>query len=644
MVKYGGSVRFSRTLWTCVDRVVETSNLVVTQWKLPRVLRERSGERVLEKFGLQATARSAIRTARNVVKDVGLEKARGIGGLLPLARISENHSERDSHSLLSKKLGLALPIPLSETPSEENDGEPPKRFQRLSMVDWVRYFCKHNHWHVLAGLRKPDKVREEKIWKAWWERYRIHEPSHPIFAAADANKIDLCKTAGVLLHGDEGRGRRRAAFFILSFHSIIGRGTLQSLGKTNKVLHSSTKKTRKPYLKMSLNFVGHSYTNRFITAVLPRAAYGECDRHFYDALSAAYGDAKYLETVGVEDRQGDRRFLCLLKTVGDWPFLAKAGRLQRTYANSIKQINQAAVGVCHRCEAGFPHAPFEQIGTRRPAWLRTVNASSPFAGMPWPPAVKVVENTERLAEHYAFDLFHTFHLGVGKYYVGSVLAILSNLESGNVEQRFQQVTAKYREWCGRTGHTMFVSKLTKDSIAWEATSDFPCGGWFKGDLTTTLLEWIESLEGSVMDPLFVLSMDATKSINLFFRILYSEGVWLSVETAARTGQLASKFLRRYEELAKKAHSDQLTLFAMPPKLHSLHHFAIDLLTSANANRMALNPLALSTQISEDLVGRPSRLSRRVSSRLVVQRTLERYLQSCHAKWVAAGLLIETASK
>ena len=53
----------------------------------------------------QASARSAIRIARNVVKDIGLEKARGLGGLLPLARVSEDHSERGSHSLLSKKTG-----------------------------------------------------------------------------------------------------------------------------------------------------------------------------------------------------------------------------------------------------------------------------------------------------------------------------------------------------------------------------------------------------------------------------------------------------------------------------------------------------------------------------------------------------------
>ena len=596
--------------------------------------------RLIQFVSAQASARSAIRTARNVIKDIGLEKARGLGGLLPLAKVSEDHSEKGSYSLLSKKLGLALPIPLTQMPTDCADGAVQPNIDRISVIDWVKYFLKYNHWHVLAGLRRPDKIREKKIWKAWWERYRIHDPSHPIFEAADEGKVDLCRTAAVVLHGDEGRGRRRQALFVLSFHSMLGRGTTDSLGtKPDNVSRTSRKKVRKPYLKMNLNFKGHSYTTRFVTGVLPRGFYGDGDKHFFGLLSAAYDDLKFLGTQGLEDGQGNRHWLCCLKTIGDWPFLAKAGCLQRTYANAVKSINQEASGVCHLCEAGFSHAPFEQIGTRRPAWSHTLNASSPFRS--WPPALRIIDNKERLAEHFAFDIFHTFHLGVGKYFLGSVLAILSNFESGNVERRFQQLTAKFREWCKRTGHTMIVSKLTKDLITWEATTDYPFGSWFKADLTTTLMEWIESLEGSLTDPLFLLAMDATKCINRFFRILYSEGVWLAVETAALTGQLASKFLRRYEQLAVQAHSNEITLFSLPPKLHPLHHFAIQLLDSARAGKLALNPLAYSTQMSEDLVGRPSRLSRRVGSRLVISRTLERYLKSCYSEWVRTGLLIET---
>ncbi|CAE7721437.1 unnamed protein product [Symbiodinium microadriaticum] len=589
----------------------------------------------------KASARSAIRTARNVIKDVGLEKARGIGGLLPLAKISEDHSEKGSHSLLSKKLGLALPIPLIETPSECIHGTA-ARIPRISIKGWVEYFLKHNHWHILAGLRKPDKVREQKIWKAWWERYRVHDPAHAIFEAADKGQVDLCRTAAVVLHGDEGKGRRRQAFFVLSFHSVLGRGTNQSV-PSKQVLSKATKKVRKPYLKMNLNFKGHSFTTRFVTGVLPRAAYGDQDIHFFDLLSAAYEDAKFLGTVGLEDRQGNKYWLCCLKTIGDWPFLAKAGALQRTYANAVKSINQVASGICHLCEAGCAHAPFEQIETRRPKWLSTLGASSPFKH--WPAAVAIVQNRQTLAEHFAFDLFHTFHLGVGKYFVASVLAILSTLESGgSVELRFQQLTAKYREWCRRSGRTMFVSKLTKDLITWEATSDYPKGTWFKGNLTTTLLEWIESLDGSVTDSMLVLALDATKAINRFFRILYSEGVWLEVETAAETGELLSKFLRRYGELAKQAHFDDVTLWPLPPKLHPLQHFAIELLACARGGRAAMNPLTYSTQMSEDLVGRPSRLSRRVATRLVVGRTLERYLSSAYSEFVRAGLLIETKAK
>ena len=601
-------------------------------------------DRFLTSLHAEASCRSAIRTARNVIKDIGVTKARGIGGLLPLAGLSQNHSERDSHTLLAKNLCLSLPIPISEIPSDCSSGAKAKKgmkcksLSRLSIEDWAKYLLRTNNWHMLAGLRNPDRKREQSIWKAWWERYNRHNPEHPVFQAAAEKKLDLERTAAIVLHGDEGRGRRRQAFFVLSWHSVLGRGSNPGLAMSG-CLPKSVKKVRKPYVKMNINLKGHSYTTRFVTGVLPRALYSENDKSFFDLLAAAYDDAKLLSTVGVRDGSGQRHWMIMLKTTGDWPFLAKAGCFQRTYANAVKAANQASTGICHLCEAGFSHAPLEQIGTRRPDWMHTVSASSPFKS--WPEAGRLLSTHEQLAQHFAYDLFHTFHLGVGCTFLGSVIALLSDLETGNVEQRFQKLTEKYRTWRASNGKSTIVPKLTKDLITWEAATDYPTGGWYKGALTTTLMEWVESLDGTTTEPLLVSAFEATKCINRFFRILYTSGAWLPVETAKLTGELLSRFLRRYDQLAWDSFGQQLTLFALPPKIHPLHHFAIDLLRSAAKGHPGLNPLLWSTQMSEDLVGRPSRLSRRVGSRLVILRTLERYLKSAYSEWIKAGLLIES---
>ena len=69
-------------------------------------------------FGIVTAAeassfRSAIRTARGVVQDLGETVASSSGGLVELARCSEAHSERDGGHVIRKKFGLALPIDLS---------------------------------------------------------------------------------------------------------------------------------------------------------------------------------------------------------------------------------------------------------------------------------------------------------------------------------------------------------------------------------------------------------------------------------------------------------------------------------------------------------------------------------------------------
>ena len=60
--------------------------------------------------------RSAIRTARGVVQDLGEQVAKTSGGLTELARCSEAHSERDGRTVIAKKFGLALPIEFSNLP------------------------------------------------------------------------------------------------------------------------------------------------------------------------------------------------------------------------------------------------------------------------------------------------------------------------------------------------------------------------------------------------------------------------------------------------------------------------------------------------------------------------------------------------
>ncbi|CAE7264564.1 unnamed protein product [Symbiodinium sp. KB8] len=407
----------------------------------------------------------------------------------------------------------------------------------------------------------------------------------------------------------------------------IGRGT----NLANK------KAVKKHYLKMKLNFKGHSFCSRMLAAVLPRHMYLKDDAAFQALLTASCEDARIMATQGVLDESGTRYWMVCLGTCGDWPFLHKSGNLMRTYANVVKRVDQVAAGLCHLCDCGPDTLPFERFATRRPDWLPTMNATCPFQQPP--AAARIPHPIGRLAETFHFDLFHCWHLGVGRNFCGTALVLLSDLQQGNIEERFDAVTSLYKEWCRQSSHSPIISRFHKDSIQWSSTSDYPTATWFKGGITTNVVLFFESCDGMSDEPLFRIAIQAAQAINEFFRLLYSSDVWLAPEVSTRASQLLFRFLRRYQSGAEASFRESRTLFVLQPKLHPLQHIAVKLWQLGNANKAAINPLVYATQVSEDFVGRQSRLSRRVAPQQVIRRVLERYLVSAHAQFVEAGYVV-----
>jgi hypothetical protein len=80
------------------------------------------------------------------------------------------------------------------------------------------------------------------------------------------------------------------------------------------------------------------------------------------------------------------------------------------------------------------------------------------------------------------------------------------------------------------------------------------------------------------------------------------------------------------------------LFPLYPKLHVFHHQMVEIKRSGMTAKMAINPAMFSCQMDEDTVGRASRISRRVSIKLVASRTLQRYLVAAHASFVKSGIM------
>ena len=548
---------------------------------------------------------------------------------MQLAKCSLANSERDAQRVLVKQFGLALDVPMSQLETSD----PALDIPILRLRDWCQFLLQNNCWHLLTGLVRPDAKRECDIWSAFWTRFKRQFPTHPIHSM----DIDTSRCAAVYFHGDEGRGRKHSAFLVTSFHSVLGRGLRPSNQQTKK------SGVRKPYLKMLPNFVGHTYTNRFLLAAVRKADYtGDHQEVFESLMQLAASEAKFMCTTGVQDKNGNKFYMLAINIVGDWPWLHKSGKFTRSFNNVQKQLTQKSfLRVCHLCRAGQTDIPFEQINTRRPLWLPTMHeqnpfqAPSPFAQLPHPDG--------QTASIWAFDLFHNWHLGVAKSFLGGVLALLSEREeAGNVDDRFAALSEKYKAWCRQNQRRGYILKLTKECLGWTTTNEFPAGTWHKGALSTNLMEWVESMcdaEGWQDEPLLLLVRDATLAIQTCVRSLYTADVWLTPGQSNYICSHGMRFLRRYAELARASLDRKKHLFPLQPKVHALHHLMLYLHDAYVRDVDCISPICTSVQADEDFIGRPSRLSRRTTARApVLRRVVQRYLQSAYVQWLDAGLL------
>ena len=577
----------------------------------------------------EATYTSAISAARDFIADVGAKAAEKSGGLLAVARCNPTHPERDGHQVMAKQFGLSLPVQKSHLEGTMN-------IPILRMRDWFSFFITNSCMHILHGLLKPHAAREESILTSFWNNFQQLHPTHGVFGRAASGALLLKRAVPLLLHGDEGRGRKHSPHFVASFHSILGRG----FGKDQR-----DRKT-KAWDRMECNFEGHTFTNRFMIATLRKKDYAQDNPPTWDALMQCIAEeSRYMWEVGVSAGGSDRYWGVVISICGDWPFLHKCGGFSRSFNNIQKkvQVRTAPAGICHLCQAGQTNVEFEQVATRRPKWMQTQFVQDPFL-TPTPFATNLLHEPGMLPAVWSFDFFHCMHLGVLKHYLGSVLALLSEEEHhGSIDDRFAALSDSYKDWCRQNGRRCYMAKLTKESISWSTSSLFPTGTWHKGQLTTVLMEYVDARFSAAnfdQGSLLGLAAEACSAIQQCIRSLYRSSLWLDQAGCKHVAECGLQFLRRYSQLATLSKNMGRSLFIYQPKIHCFHHFMIELWSAHQRNLPALNPLGKSCQPSEDFIGRPSRLARRVTAQApVLHRVMDRYLLSAYSHFVRSGFLI-----
>ena len=116
--------------------------------------------------------------------------------------------------------------------------------------------------------------------------------------------------------------------------------------------------------------------------------------------------------------------------------------------------------------------------------------------------------------------------------------------------------------------------------------------------------------------------------------LYRNGVWIPAQTAVHIAALGQQFLLGYGKLAKENYRNGLRRYVLIPKLHFFNHLMVDLREQGSTQAWALSPMIYSVQMQEDYIGKPARVSRKVSAKTSMQgqRTVERVLLAMFAEY------------
>ena len=315
-------------------------------------------------------------------------------------RVATQSEEKNASRIADKVFEeheLLLPLPIQQMQHEVVKGlHRSIDSYRLKPQDWVRFLYEEDP-RLLGGLK--GNLHENCY--SFWQAYRLQHPEHTVFEKhgyGDALRFVL----PLLLHGDEGRGKRKTGYMVMSFETPFGstahsgrpcdccqylqdRPFLPSYGTLNEEL--LTPEVVSCCRKMYTNYKGHSYLSRHLLFGLGKTVYKDNPNVLQDLMEATAQDFKSLFESGVEINVGGRTqtlFGAIVAIKGDLDFHTIYFSLERSYS---KVMVRGRVGhICHLCHAAAgsfdPSAdcPSFEDFSESPQWR-----SSLYKTRPWQP-------------------------------------------------------------------------------------------------------------------------------------------------------------------------------------------------------------------------------------------------------------------
>ena len=601
-------------------------------------------------------------------------------GVEQASRVHPTHGERDSQRLF-RKFGLSLNVPISELEVPAQEDAPPLTLPYLKIVDYMSLLLKKYPEILFAGHRPgPDA---ERLCREFWEGYQVFHPQHEIFKRF--SNETLGKVLPIALHGDKGRGYMKLPLYCFMWESCIGpaeqlrvkaakkgdkcrreyggnmscscaeraRNQLHPEDVDDRMCPLKRKRTslKTPYKTMCIehNGKGHVFLSHFLGTCMPSKMFKAHPQLVDKYLEEVAREMTQLFHVGLECDAGTFYAACI-GVKGDFEYHMEVAKLTRNYLN-VGTVNDRPF--CPYCRAGDPNIPAIDLQDT-PAFQATLYSDNPWDSLPV--LNHIPYDGTMPASLYRKDVFHSLKYGFLRDLNAGVIIWLSELglfdsagDSTSIDSRLERAYSCFKFWCVAASKTTTLRKFSKENLHRQTRAKFPYTSG-KGSDSIVLMQWLQwfvrlkLISPNVPEKQLLMAMQETIEGGLAFcGIMQSHNLLMPAVCAKFQHKNGLRLLRGYAYLAARSMNWQppLRLFALRPKCHFFHHLLLELKTQVDSGaHTVLNVGAcFNCESNEDMVGRISRISRRVSAKLATKRTIGRYLLGARLIFKRAGLEI-----
>ena len=310
------------------------------------------------------------------------------GLLRKMHRKRQTKHENSTQSLL-KEFGLSCPIPIDYVDIGEQG-----HHEIFRVESYLRIFSLHDKMGLLLGHTKNLSVVKE-----FWHRHRQVYPNDPVFSCHAGREEFVIPC---FLHADEGRTLKKSSILVCNLQPVLG---------GNPDPHYDPD-------ELHTNMKFSSWATRLLMFVMLKKVYHKDSGPIDKVWASLSEELLHLFEHGVELILGSQKvtiYIAVLALKGDWPMLAKMGKLVRFFGRRTRKKDAHGEGICHLCLGGCESYPYHDCSSNA-AWRATYLGYDPFGD----------ESSFACLPHhgpllYRFDVFHCCHKGIMAELAGSAL-------------------------------------------------------------------------------------------------------------------------------------------------------------------------------------------------------------------------------